>query len=110
MAGGSGVMSPCSRHSLSLLHASYSLDAPIESPSPFVGMFDAIYRTNRMRLQVGADRGKEEEVFRPEERLTFPEALWMYTAGAAVAARCEHVLGACSSLGCINVTVDLLLL
>lgn len=32
-------------------------------------------------------------VFRPEERVSFAEALWMYTVGAAFAANCEHVLG-----------------
>ena len=35
----------------------------------------------------------EGEVFRPEERLDFSQALWMYTVGAAYAAHCEHVLG-----------------
>lgn len=32
-------------------------------------------------------------VFRREERLSFSEALWMYTRGAAYAARCEHLMG-----------------
>ena len=34
-----------------------------------------------------------DEVFRPEESLTFSQALWMYTVEAAYAAHCEHVLG-----------------
>lgn len=35
----------------------------------------------------------EVKVFRPEERLTFEEALWMYTAGGAYAGNCEGTLG-----------------
>lgn len=36
---------------------------------------------------------QEVAVFRPEECVSFAEALWMYTVGAAYAANCEHVLG-----------------
>ncbi len=66
-------------------------DAPIESPSPFIGMFDAVHRSNQMRL--GAADQSDAQEFRPEEKLSFAEALWLYTVGAAYAAKCEHVLG-----------------
>eukprot|EP00981_Chlorochromonas_danica_P011453 scaffold4011_cov197-Ochromonas_danica.AAC.35 len=56
-------------------------DAPIESCNPFRGMFDAIFRSNANR------------VYRPEECLTFSEALWLYTKGGAYAAGYESVLG-----------------
>lgn len=57
-------------------------DAPIESASPLLGMHDGIYRKN-----------KNNEVFRPEECLTFAESLWIYTSGAAIACNAENVLG-----------------
>eukprot|EP01036_Dinobryon_divergens_P027009 gene27009-35715_t len=66
-------------------------DAPIESPSPFVGIHDAVFRSNRRRKRE-ADT-LVDEVFRSEERLEFAQALWMYTVGAAYAAHCEHILG-----------------
>ena len=49
-------------------------DAPIETPNPFTGMHDAIYRVSRE-----ADRS----VFREEECLSFAEALYCYTINAA---------------------------
>jgi hypothetical protein len=52
-------------------------DAPIESPNPFTGMHDAIYRESR------TDSSKEREVFVPEQCLTFAEALYCYTINAA---------------------------
>jgi len=58
-------------------------DAPIESCSPFTGIYDAIMRRAR-----GGD-----EVFREEERLCFAEALYLYTLGAAAASHSERLLG-----------------
>jgi hypothetical protein len=63
-------------------------DSPIESFSPFRGMYDAIFRTAH-----DANPDDLQDVFRPAERLTFDEALWLYTIGAAYAAHCEEVLG-----------------
>lgn len=60
-------------------------DAPIESCSPFTGIYDAIERRSRS--------GTTGEQYRPEECFTFSEALWTYTIGAAFAAQCESNLG-----------------
>jgi hypothetical protein len=94
-------------------------DAPIESCSPFLGMFDAIFRQARStsvddKVEGNEEEGSDEstirnsagkardidqlsppqlEVFRPEEALSFAEALWIYTVGAAYAAGCETFLG-----------------
>ena len=87
-------------------------DSPIETCSPLVGMFDAIYRRSRSSaLPPAADvdsistaagnssHGKRESfcldplVFRAEECLSFSEALWLYTIGAAYAAGSEGFLG-----------------
>ena len=90
-------------------------DAPIESCSPLLGMFDAIYREARSSCKDGDEEevmndsttldsaGKERgidrltithpEAFRAEEALSFAEALWIYTLGAAYAAGCETFLG-----------------
>ena len=90
-------------------------DAPIESCSPLLGMFDAIYRQARSTCKDGEEEevindsttrdsaGRERdidrlttthpEVFRAEEALSFAEALWIYTVGAAYAAGCETFLG-----------------
>jgi hypothetical protein len=51
-------------------------------------MYDAIFRAAH-----DADPDNLQDVFRPAERLTFDEALWLYTIGAAYAANCEEVLG-----------------
>ena len=59
-------------------------DAPIETCNPFRGMYDAIYRYKPDHL---------EGVFLPEERLTFDEALALYTKGGAFAAMAENTLG-----------------
>lgn len=53
-------------------------DSPIEHPNPFTGIYDAIFRTNKHRLQSGEE---EEIVFQPHECLTFSQALWTYTIG-----------------------------
>jgi hypothetical protein len=63
-------------------------------------MHDAIMRTARSLLS-GSDsddgdavtEGDAGRVFRPEECLSFAEALWLYTVGAAYAGSCEQVLG-----------------
>lgn len=54
-------------------------DAPVEGPNPFTGIYDAMRRTNKRRLK--ADKEQEEMVFKPEECLTFDQALWIYTIG-----------------------------
>lgn len=51
-------------------------DAPVEAPAPLVGMADAM-----------------DHVLHDHERLSFAEALEMYTRGAAFAARAEDRLG-----------------
>lgn len=60
-------------------------DAPIETMNPFRGMYDAIYRD--------VPHDSEAEVFKPEERLSFTQALHLYTRGAAYAGRCETTRG-----------------
>lgn len=72
------------------IHVAGGSDAPIEHPSPFTGMYDAIYRTNVKRINNGAEEAK---VFRPEECLTFNEALRIYTEEGAYTAGYEHDLG-----------------
>ncbi|ETK73448.1 hypothetical protein L915_19621 [Phytophthora nicotianae] len=59
-------------------------DAPIETCNPFQGIYDAIYRHKPNR---------PEDVFLPEEQLSFHEALALYTKGAAFAAMQDNVLG-----------------
>lgn len=59
-------------------------DAPIETCNPFQGIYDAIYRHELTRPQ---------DVFLPDERLSFNEALALYTKGGAFAAMQEQVLG-----------------
>lgn len=88
-------------------------DAPIENQSPLLGMHDAIYRCAR-RLPADAESSTNilpdgdsksakaipsgytydsTDVYRPEECLSFAEALYMYTVGAAYASCSESVLG-----------------
>lgn len=59
-------------------------DAPIETCNPFQGMFDAIYRHKP---------DQPDDVFLPEEKLSFNEALAVYTRNGAYAAMEEHRLG-----------------
>ncbi len=77
----------------SLLHAGIHVaggsDAPVESASPFTGLYDAMHRSNAHRL--GA--GEVLMEYRPEEKLSFDEALWIYTIGGAYAAGYEDKLG-----------------
>jgi hypothetical protein len=65
-------------------------DSPIETYSPFRGMFDAMFR---VAADAEFDTTNPTDIFRPSERLSFDEALWLYTIGAAYAANCERVLG-----------------
>lgn len=70
-------------------------DAPIETSNPLQGMFDAIYREY---LEDTPDNNKsskktEKLVYGPQERLTFGQALGLYTLGATYAAGKEGVLG-----------------
>ncbi len=60
-------------------------DSPIELPAPLVGMHAAMRRP--------AASACAERVFRAAECLTFAQALWMYTSGAAYCAGKEHVFG-----------------
>eukprot|EP00644_Phytophthora_capsici_P006352 jgi/Phyca11/12067/fgenesh1_pm.PHYCAscaffold_94_\ len=59
-------------------------DAPIETCNPFQGIYDAMYRRKPNRPQ---------DEFLPEERLSFVEALALYTKGGAFAAMQEDTLG-----------------
>jgi len=68
-------------------------DAPIETCSPFVGMYDAIMRKSREKNTSGYGDDDDYEVYKPDECLTFSEALWIYTVGSALAANCENDLG-----------------
>lgn len=76
-------------------------DAPICLPDPFIGMFDSMYRpttdrfaTLRSSKKPGIDAPVLEvdmdASFCPEERLTFSEALYLYTRGSALAAGLEN--------------------
>jgi predicted amidohydrolase YtcJ len=60
-------------------------DAPVELPTPLIGMHDAIFRYG-----AGADPAT---AYRPTECLTFEQALDLYTIGAAYACGEEHRLG-----------------
>lgn len=81
-------------------------DAPIETTSPFTGMYDAIFRSDRRRqttqpvqqpsTKLTTDNHTEnrtENVLLPDQCLSFAEALYIYTIGGAYAANCEHRLG-----------------
>jgi predicted amidohydrolase YtcJ len=59
-------------------------DAPIETCNPFQGMYDAIHRRKPNR---------PEDVFLPEECLSFDQALALYTKGGAYAVMEENKLG-----------------
>lgn len=80
-----------------LLHGQYPVhcaggsDAPIEDASPWYGIYDSMFRTNQWRL--GSDGSEAATVFRPEEKLSFEEAVGLYTTGASYAAGYEAWLG-----------------
>lgn len=71
------------------IHVAGGSDAPIEHPSPLRGIFDSIKRSNIRRKKAE----EEEKIFRPEECLSFSEALWIYTHEGAYAAGYEEILG-----------------
>jgi hypothetical protein len=64
------------------VHVAGGSDAPIESNNPLLGMYAAIFRKDA--------NGK---VWREEEKLTFDEALHIYTQGGAYASKEEKRLG-----------------
>ncbi len=64
------------------IHVSGGSDAPVESNNPLLGIYSAIFRE--------VNNGK---IWREEERLTFEEALYIYTKGAAYTAKEEGRLG-----------------
>jgi predicted amidohydrolase YtcJ len=64
----------------------FGSDAPVESPNPFWGLHAAVTRQR-------ADGAPGPQGWYPEQRLTFSEALWAFTAGAAYAAGMEDRLG-----------------
>lgn len=72
------------------VHVAGGSDAPIESPSPLLGLHDAIFRTNARKSGVKAE---DVAVFRADQCLSFAEALWTYTVEGAYAAGYEHSLG-----------------
>ena len=76
-------------HLMHLARARLSLDAggsdfPVESPSPFHGIYASVAR----RPQSGAERG-----WQPEQRMTRAEAVRSFTTWNAYASRQEHSLG-----------------
>jgi len=64
------------------IHVSGGSDAPVESNNPLLGIYSAIFRE--------VNNGS---IWREEERLTFEEALFIYTKGAAYTAKEEGRLG-----------------
>ena len=64
-------------------------DAPVEDCSPLGGMYDAMARLPHACKKGGL----EATPFLPHECLSFSEALWLYTVGAAYACRSELRLG-----------------
>lgn len=64
------------------VHVAGGSDAPIESNNPLLGMYAAIFREDANGI-----------VWREEEKLTFDEALHIYTQGGAYASKEEHRLG-----------------
>lgn len=78
-------------------------DAPVEDCSPLQGIHDAMRRLPHIlktkipkekdkNIRVGAG-DEDRSVFLPQERLSFAEALWLYTGGAAYACFGEERLG-----------------
>ncbi|EGD75660.1 hypothetical protein PTSG_07778 [Salpingoeca rosetta] len=68
-------------------------DTPVETVNPFRGMYDAMYRNGGHEAVGDGGDGDGARVFKPEERLSFTEALHLYTRGAAYAGRCEDTRG-----------------
>lgn len=63
----------------------FGSDFPVESPSPFLGLYAATTRQTPEGTPPGG--------WQPEQRLTLQEALTAYTHGSAVAAFSENYLG-----------------
>lgn len=59
-------------------------DAPIETSNPFQGIYDAMFR---------CAQGAEEDCLHIEERLSFEQALLMYTKNGAFTAMADKELG-----------------
>jgi predicted amidohydrolase YtcJ len=69
-------------------------DAPVEDCDPLLGLYDAIHRLpHACKVTGGAAAAAADDVFLPDERLSFAEALWLYTQGAAFACGAEGRLG-----------------
>jgi hypothetical protein len=77
-------------------------DAPVEDCAPLQGMYDAVHRLPHALKHQTHPQGEESsssrttaerQAFLPDERLSFAEALWLYTGGAAYACNAETRLG-----------------
>lgn len=68
-------------------------DAPVEDCDPLIGLYDAITRLPHSFKAKSSPSPSSSDVFLPNERLTFSEALWLYTIGAAYACHSERDLG-----------------
>lgn len=64
------------------VHVAGGSDSPIELPNPLYGLYAAIFRKN-----------PKNEIWKPEEQLTFEEAINLYTKGSAYATKRESELG-----------------
>ena len=59
-----------------------------------MGLYDAIHRLpHSFKDPAHPSPPTDQDVFMPDERLSFAEALWLYTVGAAYACRAEERLG-----------------
>jgi predicted amidohydrolase YtcJ len=61
----------------------FGTDYPVESISPFRGLYSAITRQNEVGTQT----------FEPQEKLTIEQAVYAYTQASAFAEFREHVVG-----------------
>jgi len=61
----------------------FGTDYPVESISPFRGLYSAITRQNEAGTQT----------FQPQEKLTIEQAVYAYTQASAFAEFGEHVVG-----------------
>lgn len=75
------------------IHCLGGSDAPIEDCNPLMGLYDAIHRLAHSFKADQAARPSADDVFLPDERLTFSEALWLYTVSGAYGVREESRLG-----------------
>lgn len=79
-----------------LIALCYPVAIVAKVPDPLQGMYDAVFRPTQSRSSVGPPQAaaKTPDAFLPDERLTLEEAVWIYTAGGAIAAGEEKRLGA----------------